>query len=112
VGTGIGYGWRPLYFRIMWFFGPIEGSCAQANIWDKRTISGVDYRAFLEYGAAALSEIWRAVCSCGVSAESRWKDHTCLFMHLAYAEPGTEHIVTFERSPTGYWTWPERAQIE
>ena len=95
----------------MWFLRPIEGSCAQANVWDKRMISVADYRAFLEYGAVALSEIWRVACSCGVSAESRWKDHTCLFMHLAYTESGTEHIVTFERSPTGDWTWPERAQI-
>jgi hypothetical protein len=33
-----------------------------------------------KYGAAALPQIWRIVCSCGASSESRWKDHQSLFM--------------------------------
>lgn len=33
VGISIGHGWRPVYIRIMWFFRPIEGSCAPAGDW-------------------------------------------------------------------------------
>jgi len=32
-------------------------------------------------------------------------------MHLAWAEPSAEHIVTFEESPTGYWTWTRITQM-
>jgi hypothetical protein len=47
VGISIGHGWRPVYIRIMWFFRPIEGSCAQACDWEKRMISEDDYQALL-----------------------------------------------------------------
>jgi len=50
VGISIGYGWKPVYIRIMWFFRPIERSCAQACDWEKRMISEDDYQALLEYG--------------------------------------------------------------
>jgi len=60
VGISIGYGWKPVYIRIMWFFRPIEGSCAQACEWEKRMISEDDYQALLEYGAAALPQMTRA----------------------------------------------------
>ena len=111
VGVSIAYGWKPVYIRIMWFFRPIEGSCAQACDWERRRISEDDYQALLEYGAAALPQIWRIVCSCGASNESRWKDHQSLFMHWEYVEPSAEHTWTFEESPAADWTWTRITQM-